>query len=106
VPNIGERIHYVIAVIVVVSVLPVVISIMRARRAVARGEASRRGGWEGSRVIFDIGRVLTASMWRAHERDGFRKRRCHRRNLVGHRKGSELDGLAGSRISARDCIYM
>ena len=39
VPNIGQRIHYVIAVVVVVSVLPAVISIFRARRAVARGEA-------------------------------------------------------------------
>ena len=39
VPNIGQRIHYVIAVVVVASVLPAVISILRARRAVARGEA-------------------------------------------------------------------
>jgi len=39
VPNIGQRIHYVIAVVVVASVLPAVISIVRARRAVARGEA-------------------------------------------------------------------
>jgi membrane-associated protein len=39
VPNIGQRIHYVIAVVVLVSVLPVVVSIVRARRAVARGEA-------------------------------------------------------------------
>src|SRR5438445_178665 len=35
VPNIGERIHYVIAVIVVLSVLPAVISILRARRKVS-----------------------------------------------------------------------
>src|SRR6266850_638642 len=34
VPNIGERIHYVIAVVVVLSVLPAVISILRSRRAV------------------------------------------------------------------------
>src|SRR6267143_168269 len=34
VPNIGERIHYVIAVVIVLSVLPAVISILRARRAV------------------------------------------------------------------------
>jgi membrane-associated protein len=40
VPNIGQRIHYVIAVVVVLSVLPAVISIMRARRAVARGEST------------------------------------------------------------------
>jgi membrane-associated protein len=33
VPNIGERIHYVIAVVIVLSVLPAVISILRARRA-------------------------------------------------------------------------
>ena len=39
VPNIGQRIHYVIAVVVLLSVLPAVISIVRARRAVARGEA-------------------------------------------------------------------
>src|SRR6266850_1652076 len=32
VPNIGERIHYVIAVVVVLSVLPVVVSILRSRR--------------------------------------------------------------------------
>jgi membrane-associated protein len=39
VPNIGQRIHYVIAVVVIVSVLPVVLSLLRARRSVARGEA-------------------------------------------------------------------
>ena len=39
VPNIGQEIHYVIGVVVVLSVLPAVISILRARRAVARGEA-------------------------------------------------------------------
>jgi membrane-associated protein len=39
VPNIGQQIHYVIGVVVVLSVLPAVISILRARRSVARGEA-------------------------------------------------------------------
>jgi membrane-associated protein len=39
VPNIGQRIHYVIGIVVVLSLLPAVISIVRARRAVARGEA-------------------------------------------------------------------
>jgi membrane-associated protein len=34
VPNIGQRIHYVIAVVVLVSVLPAIISILRARKAV------------------------------------------------------------------------
>jgi membrane-associated protein len=38
VPNIGQRIHYVIGVVVVLSLLPAVISILKARRA-ARGEA-------------------------------------------------------------------
>jgi membrane-associated protein len=40
VPNIGQRIHYVIAAVVVVSVLPAVISIVRSRRTVARGEGA------------------------------------------------------------------
>ena len=39
VPNIGQRIHYVIAAVVAVSLLPVLISVLRARRAAARGEA-------------------------------------------------------------------
>lgn len=39
VPNIGQRIHYVIAMVVLLSVLPALISIIRARRAAARGEA-------------------------------------------------------------------
>ena len=34
VPNIGQRIHYVIAVVIVLSVLPAVISLVRARRAI------------------------------------------------------------------------
>ena len=38
VPNIGQRIHYVIAVVVVLSLLPAVISVLRARRAVVRPE--------------------------------------------------------------------
>ena len=39
VPNIGQRIHYVIAVVIVLSLLPAVISVIRARRAVTRPEA-------------------------------------------------------------------
>jgi membrane-associated protein len=39
VPNIGQRIHYVIAAVVAASLLPVVISVLRARRVAARGEA-------------------------------------------------------------------
>jgi membrane-associated protein len=34
VPNIGQRIHYVIAAVILISVLPAIISIFRARRAV------------------------------------------------------------------------
>src|SRR6266851_1101245 len=41
VPNIGQRIHYVIAVVVILSVLPVVISILRARRASTVASAAR-----------------------------------------------------------------
>src|SRR5712664_1829007 len=37
VPNIGQRIHYVIAAVVVLSVLPALISILRARRPAAGG---------------------------------------------------------------------
>jgi membrane-associated protein len=33
VPNIGSRIHYVIAVVILVSVLPVIISLLRSRRS-------------------------------------------------------------------------
>jgi membrane-associated protein len=40
VPNIGSRIHYVIAVVIVLSVLPAIISIVRTRRAMARGEGA------------------------------------------------------------------
>ena len=32
VPNIGQRIHYVIAVVIFLSILPAIISILRARR--------------------------------------------------------------------------
>jgi len=39
VPNIGQRIHYVIAAVVVLSLLPAVISVLRARRSIARDEA-------------------------------------------------------------------
>jgi membrane-associated protein len=38
VPNIGQRIHYVIFVVVVVSILPAVISILRARKAASAKE--------------------------------------------------------------------
>lgn len=40
VPNIGERIHYVIAVVIVLSVLPAVISILRAKRASPAAESA------------------------------------------------------------------
>jgi len=36
VPNIGQRIHYVIAVVVVLSLLPAIIGILRARRAAGK----------------------------------------------------------------------
>jgi len=43
VPNIGERIHYVIAVVVVVSVLPAVISIYRSRHKFGAAGAQDSG---------------------------------------------------------------
>lgn len=39
VPNISQRIHYVIAVVIVLSLLPAVISVIRARRTMVRPEA-------------------------------------------------------------------
>src|SRR5437016_5817550 len=39
VPNIGQRIHYVIAVVIVLSVLPAVISILRSRRTAPASDA-------------------------------------------------------------------
>jgi membrane-associated protein len=42
IPNIGQRIHYVIAVVIFLSILPAVISILRARRVVRAHESSAR----------------------------------------------------------------
>ena len=43
IPNIGQRIHYVIAVVVVVSILPAVISVLRSRSsAPTSGDATQR----------------------------------------------------------------
>ncbi len=50
IPNIGQRIHYVIAVVILLSVMPAVISILRARRSSKTGrntsgsEAAGTGG--------------------------------------------------------------
>jgi membrane-associated protein len=40
VPNIGQRIHYVIAVVVFLSLLPAIIGVLRARASGARAQAS------------------------------------------------------------------
>lgn len=42
VPNIGQRIHYVIGVVILVSVLPVIISLLRARRSTSVSGAERK----------------------------------------------------------------
>lgn len=42
IPNIGQRIHYVIAVVIFLSLLPAIISILRARRVVRAHEDSAR----------------------------------------------------------------
>jgi membrane-associated protein len=39
IPNISQRIHYVIAVVIVLSILPAIISILRAKRHPQPGEA-------------------------------------------------------------------
>jgi membrane-associated protein len=44
VPNIGQRIHYVIAVVIVLSLLPAVISILRERRASKSATLANSGG--------------------------------------------------------------
>jgi membrane-associated protein len=41
VPNIGERVHYIIVVVAVVSILPAVISILRSRKASKSGAPSQ-----------------------------------------------------------------
>jgi membrane-associated protein len=41
VPNISQRIHYVIIVVVIVSILPAIIGLLRSRKAVAKPTASR-----------------------------------------------------------------
>jgi membrane-associated protein len=40
VPNIGQRIHYVIAVVVLLSITPAIIGVLRARKAVQTSEAA------------------------------------------------------------------
>ena len=42
VPNISQRIHYVIAVVVLLSILPAIISILRARQAARSGAVAPR----------------------------------------------------------------
>jgi membrane-associated protein len=41
VPNIGQRIHYVIAVVIILSVMPAIISILRARHQLHAINANR-----------------------------------------------------------------
>ena len=42
IPNIGERIHYVIAAVVLLSILPAIISVWRARRVVKAQKSTRQ----------------------------------------------------------------
>src|SRR5262249_13718109 len=48
VPNIGSRIHYVILVVAVLSILPAVIGILRSRKAPAQGVKPTRTTANGS----------------------------------------------------------
>ncbi len=47
VPNIGKYIHYVIAVVVLVSILPIVVSLIRARRGSAKSRSAAVSTGEG-----------------------------------------------------------
>jgi len=49
VPNIGQRIHYVIAVVIFLSVLPAIISILRARRSVSAASSPSAGTISGAK---------------------------------------------------------
>jgi len=48
VPNIGQRIHYVIAVVIILSIMPAIISILRARRQLNAVNAHRSASLPGS----------------------------------------------------------
>ena len=48
VPNIGQRIHYVIAVVIFLSILPAIISILRARRQLKGSVAARPASLHGT----------------------------------------------------------
>ena len=58
VPNIGQRIHYVISVVIVLSVLPAVVSILRSRQEFRFPKRSEPASGKIRAIIFDIGRVL------------------------------------------------
>ena len=47
VPNIGQRIHYVIAVVIILSIMPAIISILRARRQLNAVNAHRSASLPG-----------------------------------------------------------
>jgi hypothetical protein len=42
IPNIAERIHYVIAVVILLSILPVIVSLLRAKGAAAAPTTERK----------------------------------------------------------------
>jgi membrane-associated protein len=48
VPNIGQRIHYVIAVVIFLSILPAIISILRARRQINVFQTNRSASLPGA----------------------------------------------------------
>jgi len=86
--------------------LPAVISIVRATaRSGGVGRAARRGRPGRFAPSFSIsGECWSHRRGSSHERDGLRVVAIGRRALVGHRTGPALEGLAGGRVSARDCI--
>ena len=48
VPNIAKRIHYVIAVVIILSIMPAIISILRARRQLNAANAPRPASLPGT----------------------------------------------------------
>ena len=120
IPNIGQKIHYVIAVVVVLSLLPAVISVLRERRKYESRRSRQRHCKQKNQsrtlapqkiraIIFDIGRVLVR-LDIAGAMGGLAGRisLSPRRNLGGHRTRS-ADGATGRKVACLratgNCIF-
>ena len=72
IPNIAQRIHYVIAVVIVLSIMPAVIGILRARRQLRAAEL--RSARRTRRGIEHPEDRLQSRRLRAQGEEGFRRR--------------------------------